>query len=69
LGAGSLLVEHPDLVTYRMGLKRNFPALIDFDSLRPPDTKAAHAAESLLASHFSSRDKNRLTCRKVDRPH
>jgi hypothetical protein len=49
LAAGSLLAELPDLVTYRLGLKRNFPAFIDLDSLKPPDTRAARAAEMLLA--------------------
>jgi len=48
LAAGSLLAELPDLVAYRLGLKRNFPAFIDLDSLKPPDTKAAQAAEILL---------------------
>lgn len=49
LGAGSFLAEMPDLVSYRLGLKRNFPAHIDFESLKTPDTKAARAAETLLA--------------------
>jgi len=49
LAAGSLLAQFPDLVTYRLGLKRNFPAFIDLDSLKPPDTRAARAAEVLLA--------------------
>jgi len=49
LAAGSLLAELPDLVTYRLGLKRSFPRFVDLDSLKPPDTRAARAAESLLA--------------------
>ena len=49
LAGGSLLAELPDLVTYRLGLKRNFPRFVDLDALKPPDTKAAQAAEVLLA--------------------
>jgi len=49
LAAGSLLAELPDLVTYRLGLKRSFPAFVDLDGLKPPDSKAARAAEMLLA--------------------
>jgi hypothetical protein len=35
-------------VTYRLGLKRQFPAAADVDALKTPDTDAAHAAEALL---------------------
>lgn len=49
LGTGSLLQELPDLVSYRLGLKRRFPAAIDLDALKAPDTAAAHAAETLLS--------------------
>ncbi len=48
-GVGSLLVEMPELVRYRLGLKRNFPAFIDLDTLKVPDTQAARAAETLLS--------------------
>jgi hypothetical protein len=46
--AGLLLANLPALVTYRLGLRRRFPAPTEFEALRPPDTKAATAAETLL---------------------
>ena len=48
LAAASLFSELPDLVTYRLGLKRNFPREIDAASLTAPDTPAARASEALL---------------------
>jgi hypothetical protein len=48
LGVGSLLASLPDLIAYRLGLKRSFPASVDLEALKTPDTKAARAAETLL---------------------
>ena len=48
LGVGSLLSNLPDLIGYRLGLTRKFPSSIDLPSLKPPDSKAARAAETLL---------------------
>lgn len=49
IGAGSLLASLPDLLAWRLGLKRRFPAAQDLDALKVPDTAAARAAETLLA--------------------
>lgn len=49
LAAGSLLADLPDLLTYRLGLKRHFPNAVALEALKTPDTKAANAAETLLA--------------------
>jgi hypothetical protein len=48
LNAASLFSELPDLVSYRLGLKRNFPHEIDAASLTPADSAAARASEALL---------------------
>jgi hypothetical protein len=48
LGVGSLVAELPDLLAYRLGLKRKFPAAADLEKLKAPDTAAAKAAETLL---------------------
>ncbi len=48
LAATTLMADLPDLVSYRLGLTRKFPRLIDPATLKVPDTAAARAAEVLL---------------------
>ncbi|HSW15516.1 MAG TPA: HD domain-containing protein [Solimonas sp.] len=49
LAAGSLFAELPDLLAYRLGLKRRFPQHVDPAKLKAPDTAAAKAMETLLS--------------------
>lgn len=49
LASASVLSELPDLLSYRLGLKRQFPAALNLTELKVPDTQAAKAAETLLS--------------------